>query len=112
MMMRLPPYGRDVAKNPKNVFIYAGTNAWPAGRIRARLVGRNTVLVLPPQEDFKMYRWPVQGVPLLLVWPDGDIAEVRAFASYLIQQGSPHVVAPHDEDLEGCIYAKPRRAAA
>ena len=111
-MTRLPPFGRDVARNPENVFIYAGNDAWAAGKIRASVVGKNSVLVLPPGDDFKQYRWSVQGVPLLLLWPDGDIAEVRAFVAYLIQQGSPQVVAPHSDDPEGCIYAKPRRAAA
>jgi len=111
-MRRLPPYGRNVAQNPRNVFIYAGANAWEVGKARASVVGRNTVLVLPPGEDFHTYHWPVQGVPLLLVWPDGDLNEVRAFVAYLIQQGSPHVVAPHDDDPEGCVYARPRRAAA
>jgi hypothetical protein len=111
-MVRLPPYGRDVAKNPQNVFIYAGDNAWTAGRIRAGVVGKNSLLVLPPGEDYQTYRWPVQGVPLLLVWPDGELNEVKAFVAYLIQQGSPHVIAPHPDDPEGCIYAKPRRAAA
>ena len=111
-MNRLPPFGRDVARNPENVFIYAGANAWAAGKARAQFVGRNSVLVLPPGEDFRVYRWPVQCVPLLLVWPDGDIAENRDFVAHLIQQGSPHVVALHPDDPEGCIYARPRRAAA
>ena len=111
-MMKLPPYGRDVAKKPRNVFIYAGVSAWRAGKIRAQIVGRNSVLVLPPQEDFRMYHWPVHGVPLLLLWQDGDIAEVRSFAAYLVQEGSPHVVAPHRQDPEGCMFARPRRVAA
>ena len=111
-MNRLPPYGRDVAKNPQNVFIYAGADAWQAGKIRAGVVGRNSVLVLPSGENFRAYRWPVQGVPVFLVWPDGDIAEVKAFITYLIQQGSPLVVAPHKQDPEGCLFARPWRAAA
>lgn len=111
-MTRLPPFRRDVARNPKNVFIYAGANAWTAGIARAHHVGRNSVLVLPPGEDYRKFRWPVQDVQLLLVWPDGDINDVKAFVAYLIQQGSPHVVAPHPDDTEGCLYARPRRAAA
>ena len=86
--------------------------AWTAGKTRARLVGRNSVLVLPPGDDFTAYRWPVQGVPLLVIWPDGSLAQVRAFTEYLIRCGSPHVVAPHDDDPEGCLFARPRRVAA
>ena len=111
-MNKLPPYGKAVAQNPQNVFVYSGADAWVAGEARARFVGRNAVLVLPSGEDFHAYHWPVQGVPLLLVWPDGDIAEVRDFARHLVCCGSPHVVAPHKQDPEFCIYARPMRAAA
>ena len=109
---KLPPYGRDVSRNPQNVFIYAGADAWTVGRNRASIVGKNSVLILPPCEDFRRYRWPVQGVPLMLIWLDGYLYEVKDFAGYLIQQGSPHVVAPHPEDPEGCLFARPLRTAA
>lgn len=111
-MSRLPPYGRDVARNAENVFIYAGANAWRAGQARAHHVGRNSVMVLPPGEDFRRYRWPVKGVPVLLIWPDGALTAVRDCAMHLVTCGSPSVVAPHDADVEGCLFARPERAAA
>jgi hypothetical protein len=111
--MKLPPYGRDVANNPSNVFIYAGAGAWAVGRARAKIVGNNSVMVLPPDEDFYKYRWPVQGVPLMLIWHNGSLSEVKAFGEHLIRCGSPSVVAPHSEDPEGCLFIKPiQRAAA
>ena len=112
--MKFPPYGRDVvANNPHNVFIYAGSDAWTSGQARAKHVGRNSVMVLPPGKDFKQYRWPVQGVPILLIWSDGSLSDVQAFGEHLVRCGSPCVVAPHSEDPEGCLYIKPiQRAAA
>lgn len=105
--MKLPPYGRDVADNPCNVFIYAGTDAWTSGRARAKHVGSNSVMLLPPGDDFQAYQWPVQGVPILLIWPDGSLSDVQAFGEHLVLCGSPSVVAPHDEDPEKALFIKP-----
>lgn len=111
-MFRLPPYGRDVACNATNVFVYAGAVAWKAGQARAHLVGKNSVLVLPPGEDYRQYRWPVQRLQLMLIWPDGALYEVRQFAEYLVQCGASLVVAPHDADQDECLFARPERATA
>ena len=110
--MKLPPYGRDVANNPSNVFIYAGAGAWAAGLARSKIVGNNSVMVLPPNEDFHTYRWPVQGVPLMLIWPDGSLPDVEDFGEHLVRSGSPSVAAPHSEDPEGCLYIKPIQRTA
>lgn len=105
--MRLPPYGREVAAGPNNVFIYAGVDAWMAGKARAYHCGPGSVLVLPPGDDYRQYRWPVWGVPLLLDWLDGSLAEVRGFAEYLVRCGSPHVAALYFDDPDGCLHVKP-----
>jgi hypothetical protein len=111
--MKLPPYGRDVANNPVNVFIYAGTNAWASGRARAKHVGNNSVLVLPPGKDFHVYRWPVQDLQLMLIWPDGSLQDVQSFGEHLVRSGATLVVAPHKDDTDWCLYIQPiQRAAA
>lgn len=109
--MRYPPYGRDVATHPNNVFIYAGSDAWSAGKRRASIVGKGSVMILP-DDDFKQYRWPVQGVPLVLVWPDGSLTDVQAFGEHLVRAGAALVVAPHQDDPEGSLFIKPMRMAA
>jgi hypothetical protein len=109
---KLPPYGRNVVNNPRNVFIYAGRDAWSSGRTRANLVGKNSVMVLPPGEDFRAYRWPVKGLSLMLVWPDGSLSDVQAFGEHLVRAGAALVVAPHHEDSENALFIKPVRIAA
>jgi len=110
---KLPPFGVAVANDPQNVFIYAGRDAWVAGQTRATLVGKNSVLVLPPDKDFHSYRWPVQGLSLMLIWPNGSLQEIQAFGEHLVRSGAALVVTPHPEDPEGCLFIKPiQRAAA
>jgi hypothetical protein len=110
--MRLPPFGRDVQSSPGNVFVYAGRDAWTAGRRRAATVGKNSVLVLPPGEGFHSYRWPVQGLSLVLVWPDGSLSDVQAFGEHLVRSGAALVVAPHVQDPENALFIKSQRMAA
>ena len=109
---RFPPYGRNVANKPNNVFVYAGRNAWEAGRARANIVGKNSVLVLPSDEDFHTYRWPVQGVSLMLIWTDGALRDVQAFGEHLVRSGAALVVAPHDEDPEKALFIMPSERVA
>jgi hypothetical protein len=96
----------------RNVFVYAGANAQRAAAARVLHCGIDSVLVLPPGENFRNRRWAVSGLDLMLIWPDGSLDDVRAFGEHLIHSGAQLVVAPHPEIPDGSIYIQPMRRAA
>ena len=121
---RLPPYGRSVAAavargERLNVWVYGGSRAWEEARLRTRHSG--PALLLPPGDDPGQYKWPVEGLEVMLVWLDGSPSQPRQdatpqelihFAEVLVQNGARLVVAPCPADSEGCIFVRPRRSGA
>jgi hypothetical protein len=111
--MKMPPYGRQVAaRRHHNIWACAGRDGWRRGKFRNRSVAPGSALVLPPGEDPRKYSWPVRGLHIFVMWPDGSLDELTALCISLIRCGAVSVVAPCDDDPEGCLYFRPRRAAA
>ncbi len=114
---RLPPYGCDVLARLQrgenlNVWVYGGTMAWDEAQWRTQNSGPGATLLLPPGDKPGKYHWPVQGLKVMLIWPDGSWDEVHALGQALVQNGAVLVVAPTEQDSEGFLFFRPARKAA
>jgi hypothetical protein len=112
-MTSLAPYSRQVtAAKYHNVWVCAGRDGWRRAKFRNRSVAPGSALVLPPGDDPHAYHSLVRGLHVFVMWPDATLDEVTDLCMLLIRSGAASVVAPCDYDPEGCLYVKPRRAAA
>ncbi len=110
MTYKRPPYGREVARRLANgehlnVWVYAGSRAWEGAQWRIRHIGPATALVLPHGDSPNNYRWPVKGLELMLIWPDGNPDEIITLGETLVKNGATLVVAPTQERA---LFFKPK----
>ncbi len=110
MNLKLPPYGREVEKlltrhEHLNLWCYAGSQAWEGAQWRIRHIGPATALVLPQGDSPNNYRWPVKGLELMLIWPDGNPDEIITLGETLVKNGATLVVAPTNEET---LFFKPK----
>ncbi len=120
----LPPFGRRVDALVKSgrtfrdgqrcVWVACGSDTWAQGE-KAR-TWNHEVLVLPPDEDPRNFRWPVCGVDVVVIVGGRiDRGTLEALGTALVQAGSPLVVVcdSDNETLGGPLFTfKPRRKAA
>ncbi len=111
---KLPPFGRQLAAArlrgaDVNCWIFACRDAWGRARRRITNIGPGSALVLPNDTDPAMLRWPVHGLDLLVLWPDGSSGDVEHLGHVLIQNGATLVSAlGRDETL----FFRPKERAA
>ncbi|MDH5324370.1 MAG: hypothetical protein OEZ68_04255 [Gammaproteobacteria bacterium] len=68
---RLPPYGKHLDPKRREIWVYAGTNAWQAARDNST----RSPLVLPAEENPNSFSWPVRGKEVTVVVA-GDTVEL------------------------------------
>ena len=99
MARTLPPYGKDVAaarlRPGHKLLLFAGAKAWNAARWYreggAECERRHEhVLVLPPDQTARAqaYRWPVRGVPVIVVSVCENDAELLPLFDALQRDGA------------------------
>ena len=93
---RLAPYGKLV-NAASNLHIFAGPDAWD----RAKQRKSGNAMVLPEGDEPASYRWPVNGLEIMLIWPDAPRESVIDFGEILIRSGASLVVAPFEGEPSG-----------
>jgi len=94
--MKLPPYGKHLCSEAREIWVYFGSDPWPASKYRA--TRRLPALLLPPDQSPEQFRWPVAGKEVLLIQQGQyDILRIPAFANLLLGYGASVV---------RCIYGQ------
>lgn len=97
-----PPFAQDVTRGRlrpgHKLLVFAGSKAWNAARWYreggdACEHRRDHVLVLPPDQTTRaaMYRWPVRGVPVIVVSTCANDAELLPLFGALQRDGARSV---------------------
>jgi hypothetical protein len=111
-MIRLPPFAKLAGKHPssKELRIYVGSNyqLWDVTRLRNAYA---PAVLLPPGDDFRAYRWPVNGREVLMLQVgDFQTEAIHSFACDLLRAGAVIVRVLHSEGFD--TFLPQRRAAA
>ncbi len=96
--------------------IYCGTRAW---QLAAPYEGTEAVtervpsIVYPKHHDPAEYRWPVNGLDVLVFQGDEDIMKVNLLVIELLNQGALRVIVAHpaeeDEPVHRTVYETPSK---
>ena len=115
--MRMPPYGRTVARTSQGywdrgtrVLVFAGPMAWEwCGRwldvdanqiMQAR---HRYTLILPTDAPPDALRWPVSAKPVVVVMCGGDADQLGPLISTLQRDGCAGGEVVDIEDVRGCV---------
>ncbi len=101
--MKMAPYGKSVSA-VSNLFIFVGPNSWE--RAQQRKMGN--AMVLPEGDEPKAYKWPINGLEIMLIWKDATRESVLEFGEHLIRSGANLVVAPFEEETSGGFFFRGR----
>ena len=99
--MKMAPYGNSVSA-ASNLFIFAGPDAWE----RAQQRKPGNAMVLPKGDQPKAYKWPINGLKVMLIWKDSTRESVIDFGEHLIQSGAELVVAPFEGEPSGGFFLR------
>jgi len=94
--MKLPPFAKQLNPDAREVWLYFGSDPWPAAKFRA---ARDLpVLLLPPDKQPEQFRWPVAGKAILMIQQgQHNILKIPSFANTLLGYGASVV---------RCIYGE------
>lgn len=87
----LPPYAREAQLVDGWLWVYAGSKAWS-------LVGRGAdcrAVVYPYCRDADEFRWPVQGLKVMVMGHDRAPAELEQLVRALLLAGAAEVWLQH-----------------
>ena len=110
--IKLPPYGRQISRNPvaREIRVYFGDSpqAWDHTRARQKY---GPAVLLPAGEDFAIYRWDVNKREVLMLQIGNYVTEdIPDFARMLLMAGAVIVRVLHPDGL--AAFRPQRRAAA
>lgn len=100
--MKLPPYGKMVIdKNPKIAKIYAGSNKVRWGWAERTFLLGSGGMVLPNDDSFEDYRWPVEGRDVFVFDFQSSRENALKFAKLLIESGAIAVTVVFYHNKQG-----------
>jgi len=103
--MKLPPFGKRLDANSREIWVYFGTEAWNAARYRNKR--KLPVLLLPPDRDPQNFRWPVAGKEVLLIQQgQHDILKIPSLANLFFAYGATVVRCVYGETQFRVVYYK------
>jgi len=109
--MKLPPYGKVVDPDAREIWVYFGADAWSSAKYRA--ARKLPVLLLPPDQNPDAFRWPVAGKQMLLVQQgDYDLFKIPPFANLLFGYGASVVRAVYGDGQFVCYAGDAHEQAA
>lgn len=89
----LAPFGSDVMRHENresDIYVIAGWECWTlASQQHKDYPG--TVLCLPPGDFPQIYHWPVEARDVIIIWPEGNEADIRSLADTLMEHGALRV---------------------
>jgi len=90
--MKVPPFGKQLNSDAREVWLYFGSDPWHAAKYRA--ARKLPVLLLPPDKQPEQFRWPVAGKKVLMIQQgQHDVSKIPSFASVLFRAGAIAVCA-------------------
>jgi len=108
---KLPPFAKQLKPDAVEVWIYFGSDPWPAAKYRA--ARKLPVLLLPPDRQPEQFRWPVAGKEVLMIQQgDYNPLKIPSFASLLFCYGASVVRCIYGDECDFVSYRRKAYAKA